>query len=125
VCSTSSIWPHRLLRRNYVHPRASRRIALATCDVAYAFRRAKRRTIGMVIGPDGLEVSAPRWVTVGEIEATLHEKADWIVRKLVEMQEHPAPLGRSTHPMARWRGSALPRRVLASRARFFGGAKEK
>ena len=63
----------------FAHPRASRRIALATCDVAYAFRRAKRRTIGMVIGPDGLEVSAPRWVTVGEIESTLHEKADWIV----------------------------------------------
>ena len=56
----------------FAHPRASRRIALATCDVAYAFRRAKRRTIGMVIGPDGLEVSAPRWVTVGEIESTLH-----------------------------------------------------
>jgi predicted metal-dependent hydrolase len=77
----------------FAHPRASRRIALATCDVAYAFRRAKRRTIGMVIGPDGLEVSAPRWVTVGEIESTLHEKADWIVRKLVEMQEHQRRLG--------------------------------
>jgi predicted metal-dependent hydrolase len=77
----------------FAHPRASRRIALATCDVAYAFRRAKRRTIGMVIGPDGLEVSAPRWVTVGEIESTLHEKADWIVRKLAEMQEHQRRLG--------------------------------
>lgn len=77
----------------FAHPRASRHIALATCDVAYAFRRAKRRTIGMVIGPDGLEVSAPRWVTVGEIESTLHEKADWIVRKLVEMQEHQRRLG--------------------------------
>jgi predicted metal-dependent hydrolase len=61
--------------------------------VAYAFRRAKRRTIGMVIGPDGLEVSAPRWVTVGEIESTLHEKAEWIVRKLLEMQEHQRRLG--------------------------------
>ena len=90
--------PARLLSQSlppaqFAHPRASRRIALATCDVAYAFRRAKRRTIGMVIGPDGLEVSAPRWVTVGEIESTLHEKADWIVRKLVEMQEHQRRLG--------------------------------
>jgi predicted metal-dependent hydrolase len=32
-------------------------------------------------------------VTVGEIESTLHEKADWIVRKLVEMQEHQRRLG--------------------------------
>jgi predicted metal-dependent hydrolase len=90
--------PARLLSQSlppaqFAHPRASRRIALATCDVAYAFRRAKRRTIGMVIGPDGLEVSAPRWVTVGEIESTLHEKAEWIVRKLLEMQEHQRRLG--------------------------------
>ena len=77
----------------FAHPRASRHIALATCDVAYAFRRAKRRTIGMVIGPDGLEVRAPRWVTLGEVESTLHEKADWIVRKLVEMQEQQRRLG--------------------------------
>ena len=61
--------------------------------MAYAFRRAKRRTIGMVIGPDGLEVRAPRWVTLGEVESTLHEKADWIVRKLVEMQEQQRRLG--------------------------------
>jgi len=90
----------------FAHPRASRRIALATCDVAYAFRRAKRRTIGMVIGPDGLEVSAPRWVTVGEIESTLHEKADWIVRKLVEMQEHQRRLGETR---IQWRDGVVLR----------------
>jgi len=90
----------------FAHPRASRRIALATCDVAYAFRRAKRRTIGMVIGPDGLEVSAPRWVTVGEIESTLHEKADWIVRKLLEMQEHQRRLGEAR---IQWRDGVVLR----------------
>ena len=95
----------------FVHPRASRRIALASCDVAYAFRRAKRRTIGMVIGPDGLEVSAPRWVTVGEIESTLHEKADWIVRKLVEMQEHQRRLGEAR---IQWRDGVVLRYLGAS-----------
>jgi len=95
----------------FAHPRASRRIALATCDVAYAFRRAKRRTIGMVIGPDGLEVSAPRWVTVGEIESTLHEKADWIVRKLVEMQEHQRRLGEAR---IQWRDGVVLRYLGAS-----------
>ena len=90
----------------FSHPRASRHIALATCDVAYAFRRAKRRTIGMVIGPDGLEVRAPRWVTLGEVESTLHEKADWIVRKLVEMQEQQRRLGEAR---IQWRdGVVLP-----------------
>jgi predicted metal-dependent hydrolase len=82
-----------LPKAHYVHPRATRRIQLGTTDVAYAFRRGKRRTIGMAIGPDGLEVSAPRWVTVGEVEAALHEKADWIARKLVEMQERQQQLG--------------------------------
>ena len=95
----------------FAHPRASRRIALATYDVAYAFRRAKRRTIGMVIGPDGLEVSAPRWVTVGEIESTLHEKADWIVRKLVEMQDHQRRLGEAR---IQWRDGVVLRYLGAS-----------
>jgi hypothetical protein len=84
---------HVLPKALYAHPRATRRIQLGATDVAYAFRRAKRRTIGMAIGPDGLEVSAPRWVTLGEVEAALHEKGDWIARKLVEMQERQQQLG--------------------------------
>jgi predicted metal-dependent hydrolase len=82
-----------LPKAHYAHPRATRRIQLGTTDVAYAFRRGKRRTIGMAIGPDGLEVSAPRWVTLGEVESALHGKADWIARKLVEMQERQQQLG--------------------------------
>jgi predicted metal-dependent hydrolase len=82
-----------LPKAHHVHPRATRRIQLGATDVAYAFRRGKRRTIGMAIGPDGLEVSAPRWVTLGEVESALHEKSDWIARKLVEMQERQQQLG--------------------------------
>ena len=82
-----------LPKAHYAHPRATRRIQLGNTDVAYAFRRGKRRTIGMAIGPDGLEVSAPRWVTVGEVESALREKSDWIARKLVEMQERQQQLG--------------------------------
>ena len=85
--------PEVLPRACYEHPRATRRIQLGHTDVAYAFRRAKRRTIGMAVGPDGLEVSAPRWVSVGEIELALREKADWIARKLVEMDERQQFLG--------------------------------
>ena len=85
--------PQVLPRACYVHPRVSRRIQLGHTDVAYAFRRAKRRTIGMAVGPDGLEVSAPRWVSVGEVELALREKADWIARKLVEMDERQQQLG--------------------------------
>ena len=82
-----------LPKAHHVHPRANRRIQLGTTDVAYAFRRSKRRSIGMAVGPDGLEVSAARWVTLGEVESALHEKADWIARKLVEMQARQQQLG--------------------------------
>jgi predicted metal-dependent hydrolase len=82
-----------LPKARHVHPRATRRIQLGSTDVAYAFRRSKRRTIGMAVGPDGLEVSAPRWVTLGEVESALREKGDWIARKLVEMQARQQQLG--------------------------------
>ncbi|MDI9331336.1 MAG: SprT family zinc-dependent metalloprotease [Alphaproteobacteria bacterium] len=67
--------------------RKRRPIVLASEPLEYVLVRARRRTIGMLVGPDGLEVRAPRWVSVREIEAALHEKADWIVRKLAESQE--------------------------------------
>jgi len=82
-----------LPKAHFAHPRATRRIVLGQTHVAYAFKRARRRTIGMSVGPDGLEVSAPRWVTLGEVESALKEKADWIAKKLVEMQERQAQLG--------------------------------
>lgn len=63
-----------------------RMIVLAGQAVPFVLRRVRRRTIGMLVGPDGLEVRAPRWVSLKEIEAALHEKADWIVRKLADGQ---------------------------------------
>ena len=44
------------------HPRADREIRLREHLVAYELRRARRRSIGFVVGADGLAVSAPRWV---------------------------------------------------------------
>ena len=69
------------------HPQAAREIRLQQHIVAYALRRARRRSIGFVVGTDGLCVSAPRWVGVGDIEAALREKAGWILRKLAEQQQ--------------------------------------
>jgi predicted metal-dependent hydrolase len=51
------------------------------------FAGGKRRTIGFVVGPDGLVVSAPKWVPLYEIDAAVREKAGWIVKKLDEMRE--------------------------------------
>ena len=68
----------------FVHPQASRQLHLDGVLVAYALARGQRRTIGMVVGPEGLSVRAPRWTPLHEIDAALQEKARWIVRKLQE-----------------------------------------
>ncbi len=72
------------------HPRAHREIRLGEHRVAYELRRARRRSIGFVVGPEGLTVSAPRWVGHGEVENALREKERWIVRKLQEQGERAA-----------------------------------
>jgi predicted metal-dependent hydrolase len=88
------------------HPRASREIRLGEHSVAYELRRARRRTIGFVIGPEGLTVSAPRWVGGSEIEAALREKGLWILRKLHEQQERSRRLERAR---IEWKdGAAFP-----------------
>jgi hypothetical protein len=74
------------------HPRSHRELLLTGHRVAYELRRSRRRSIGFVIGAEGLSVSAPRWVGVAEIEAALREKAAWILRKLQEQRERVARL---------------------------------
>jgi predicted metal-dependent hydrolase len=88
------------------HPQAQREIRLRDHLVAYAFRRARRRSIGFVVGTDGLSVAAPKWVGVGDVEAALREKADWILRKLAEQQERQQRLQAAK---VDWRdGTAIP-----------------
>ena len=69
------------------HPRSQREIVLGAHRIAYELRRARRRSIGFVVGAEGLSVSAPRWVGVAEVEAALREKSAWILRKLQEQRE--------------------------------------
>lgn len=71
----------------FSHPRANRQALLGSAQVSYEFRRGRRRNIGFSVGPEGLTVSAPRWVPLYEVESALQEKAGWIVRKLDEMRE--------------------------------------
>jgi predicted metal-dependent hydrolase len=72
---------------HFAHPQANRSVRLGDAVVAYAFARAKRRSIGFVIGPEGLVVRAPRWTPLHEVDAALQEKAGWILRKLQESRE--------------------------------------
>lgn len=74
----------------YRHPRADREALLAGAVVGYQLKRARRRSIGFSIREDGLVVTAPGWVLVGQIESALRDKADWIMRKLGESQQRAA-----------------------------------
>jgi len=85
-----------------------RRVLLCGHPVAWELRRARRRTIGFMIDHRGLRVSAPRWVTLSEIERALVEKGDWILRKLAEWREHAA---RRERLAPRWEDGA-PLRLL-------------
>lgn len=69
------------------HPAATHELRLAGHLVAYALRRARRRSIGFVVSGDGLAVSAPRWVRQADVEAALQAKAGWVLRKLQEQRE--------------------------------------
>ena len=90
----------------FTHPRANRELRLGDATVGYLFQRAKRRTIGFVVGPDGLVVRAPKWTPVGEVEAALREKSLWITRKLGESRERQA---RQHEARIEWRdGVVLP-----------------
>ena len=88
------------------HPRGNREARLDGHLVGYEFRRVRRKSIGLVVSPEGLVVSAPRWVPMGEVEATLREKARWVLRKLREQEERSQ---RMAAQRIEWRdGTSVP-----------------
>jgi predicted metal-dependent hydrolase len=88
------------------HPRANREARLDGHVVGYEFKRARRRTIGFSVATDGLVVSAPRWVPLGEIESALAEKSRWILKKLQEQDERAR---RTAAQRIDWRdGTSIP-----------------
>lgn len=83
-----------------------RRIQLREHSLEYSLRRSKRRSIGFLISDEGLRISAPKWVTLGEIENAIREKQRWIFNKLNEQRERSA---RQLQPQMQWRdGATLP-----------------
>jgi predicted metal-dependent hydrolase len=69
------------------HPHAAHEMRIGDVLVAFELKRLKRNSIGMVVGPDGLSVRAPRWAGWPEIEQALREKSRWVCAKLHEQRE--------------------------------------
>ena len=89
-----------------VIPAGKRRIQVGHHVLDYTLVRSKRRSIGFLIGDDGLRLTAPKWVTVVEIENAIREKQRWIFTKLYERRERSA---RRLQPQMQWcDGATLP-----------------
>ncbi len=87
-------------------PPGHRRIRLDNLAFDYRLLRSKRKTIGFLIDDEGLRVTAPRWVTVAEIEAAIESKQQWIFRKINEQRDRSV---RRLQPPMEWRdGAKLP-----------------
>ena len=83
-----------------------RQVLLGGEPTAYRLKRGKRRTIGFQIDDNGLTVSAPRWISLREIEAAIGEKERWIRTKLTEWRDYKS---RRKLPDVRWHcGGTLP-----------------
>jgi predicted metal-dependent hydrolase len=71
----------------FTHPAANRHAQLQGVTVSYRFERSRRKSIGFLVGADGLVVRAPNWVTLREVDAAVQEKGAWIVAKLQQFKE--------------------------------------
>ncbi|MBI1770922.1 MAG: M48 family metallopeptidase [Burkholderiales bacterium] len=90
----------------FVNTSNKRRILIQDYLLEYDLQRSKRRSIGFLINEDGLRITAPRWVTIADIETAIQEKQAWILRKLTERRERTQ---RKLEPSMTWQdGAKLP-----------------
>lgn len=91
-------------RAAFRHPQAQHEIRLGQALVAYEFKRARRRSIGMVVTQDGLSVRAPKWASWTDIETALKSKERWICAKLLDQHDRAQKMAASR---IEWREGAM------------------
>jgi predicted metal-dependent hydrolase len=64
-----------------------RTVALQGHTIPWLLKRTRRKTVGMSIGQGFIQVHAPRWVPVGDIEIILKEKSKWLLARFSEWQQ--------------------------------------
>jgi predicted metal-dependent hydrolase len=67
----------------------TRQVQLAGGVLSYRLVRARRRTIGLMVEAEGVEVRAPRDATVGDIEAFIRKKERWVRKRLAGPRRIP------------------------------------
>jgi hypothetical protein len=87
-------------------PHVDRTLRVQGEHLEYRLRRARRKSIGIVVDDNGVTVSAPRWVAIREIEGFMREKKRWIDRARLDWQVYVA---RREALRPRWQhGAAIP-----------------
>ena len=95
---TADVWPPALPN--------SRVLQVGERTLYYSLKRSSRRTIGFTVDDRGLSITAPRWVTLVDVEAAILEKQRWIFTKLGEWRHRET---RRVLPTVQWRdGATLP-----------------
>ncbi len=64
-----------------------RTVALQGYAVPWALKRTRRKTVGMSVGQGMIQVNAPKWVPVSDIEYILREKSKWLLARLAEWHQ--------------------------------------
>jgi predicted metal-dependent hydrolase len=67
----------------------ARQVHLANGVLSYRLLRARRRTIGLMVEAEGVQVRAPRHATLTDIEAFIREKERWIKKRLAAPRRVP------------------------------------
>jgi len=69
------------------HTRATHFLPLRGVQVHYRVERGQRKTIALLISKEGLEVRAPRWVSLAQIQEALKEREAWIFKQFQFMSQ--------------------------------------
>lgn len=78
-----------------------RQLALPGGLLWFSFVRARRRTLTILVRHGRVEVRAPRWTSIADVESFIRDKESWIRRRLLEARRAP--------PRLSWReGEQLP-----------------
>lgn len=64
-----------------------RTVALQGQPVPWLLKRTRRKTVGMSIGQGMIQVNAPKWVPISDIEFILQEKSKWLLARLTEWHQ--------------------------------------
>ncbi len=73
-------------------PPRRHRLRIGDQDLQYSVvRRARRRSVGLLVDHTGLTVAIPPWVSIGSVEQAIRDQWPWVQKKLRHWQERAVP----------------------------------